>query len=115
MFYTKFIFIVNSMFQVFLALQIIIDKSGNTEKYFLTETQTHVTALFLIVCNLYLLLSERIKLNTKVKFYSSILLSSIWFGMFFQAIFNDHYRFLTPLLLLVMLIELVRSKSVLNE
>lgn len=126
----QYIYIINSIFQVILSIQIGLNIGDNVEKYLIVENQlfNQVIIITIQIFNIILLLplikDKMKKLDTilsykflKLNLYYliSISLAAIWLIMFINAIISEHYKLLTPLLLLVSLIELKRSQGFNNE
>lgn len=126
----QYIFIVNSIFQLILSVQIGLNIGNNIEKYLMINNNlfNHLIILTIQLFNILLLIplikNNMKKLDTilnykflKLNLYYliSISLASIWLIMFISAIISEHYKLLTPLLILVSLIELKRSQEFKNE
>lgn len=124
----SYIFLLNSIFQLILSIQITLNIGGNVEKYLIIKNN-HLVITIIVLSNLILmndLTKHKIKKlhkicsiklfkNLSIKYLVSITLSSIWLIMFINAILTEHYKLLTPLLLLVFLIEMKRSQELKNE
>lgn len=108
--YTMFIFFINSFFQVIMGLQIIFDVGNNLEKYlsFNNHQLNILIGILLILANILIIILVHKRYNRPVIIISA-LLSSFWILFFYNAIINDHYRFLTPLILLISFIEITRA------
>lgn len=126
----QYIFIVNSIFQLILSVQIGLNIGNNIEKYLMINNNlfNHLIILTIQLFNILLLIplikNNMKKLDTilnykflKLNLYCliSISLASIWLIMFISATISEHYKLLTPLLILVSLIELKRSQEFKNE
>ena len=126
----QYIFIVNSIFQLILSVQIGLNIGNNIEKYLMINNNlfNHLIILTIQLFNILLLIplikNNMKKLDTilnykflKLNLYYliSISLASIWLIMFISATISEHYKLFTPLLILVSLIELKRSQEFKNE
>jgi len=111
----KYIFLLNTIFQIIISIQIYFNIGNNIDKYIIPNTSYKVLSIIIIVSNL--LLIHRLKLNLKIKPYYliSLLLAATWIVLFINTTINEHYKLLTPLLLLLSSIEIVRCRHILNE
>lgn len=108
--YTMLIFLINTVTQIILGIQIILDTGGNIELYlsYNDSVLNSIIGFIIITFNILIVILVH-KRRYACTIILSVLLSSLWIIFFFNALINEHYKFLTPLLLLVAMIELIRT------
>lgn len=110
----KYVFLINTIFQVIISIQILLNIGNNIDKYILPNTSYKLLSIIIIVCNI-ILIHRHPKIKYKVYYLISLFLASTWIVLFINTTINEHYKLLTPLLLLLSSIEIIRCRYILNE
>lgn len=110
----KYVFLINTIFQIIVSIQIFLNIGNNIDKYIIPNTNYQILSIILIICNLFLIHKYN-KISNKIYYLISLFLASTWIVLFINTTINEHYKLLTPLLLLLSSIEIIRCRHILNE
>lgn len=80
----KYVFLINTIFQITLSIQIFLNIGNNINKYIIPNTNYQILSIILIICNLFLIYKYN-KISNKIYYLISLFLASTWIVLFINT------------------------------